>query len=84
MCLPTDPWSSWRFGKCRNPSRRQIIATSTGWHVVDSVRVVGFDNERGKGDHKHVNRRETPYRFTSVDQLLDDFFAEIEKWKPGH
>ncbi len=40
-------------------------------------RIVGFDNERGKGDHKHVLGVESPYGFTTLAQLLDDFEAEI-------
>ncbi|MCF3947333.1 toxin-antitoxin system TumE family protein [Acidiphilium iwatense] len=43
----------------------------------DGERVVGFDNERGKGDHKHVLGIESPYGFTTLAQLLDDFEAEI-------
>ena len=42
-------------------------------------RVVGFDNERGKGDHCLLDGREMPYRFTSIEALLADFQAEIEK-----
>ena len=38
-------------------------------YVVDGVRIVGFDNERGKGDHCHMDGKELPYTFTSVDQL---------------
>ena len=52
-------------------------------YIVDGVRVIGFDNERGKGDHQHENDRESPYTFTSVDQQLGDFFAEVETWKTG-
>ena len=47
-------------------------------YVVNGVRVVGFDNERGKGDHCHLDGKETPYVFTSVDQLLEDFIAAVE------
>lgn len=43
------------------------------------LRLVGFDNERGKGDHMHVAGAERPYSFTSLDQLLADFFAEVRK-----
>lgn len=32
-------------------------------YVVGGLRVVGFDNERGKGDHKHVSEQEQPYTF---------------------
>ncbi|MEY2633606.1 MAG: hypothetical protein RIR00_2260 [Pseudomonadota bacterium] len=50
-------------------------------YVVDHQRVVGFDNERGKGDHKHIDAEEQAYAFIGVDQLIDDFFLEVEKWK---
>ena len=47
-------------------------------YVVDGVRIVGFDNERGKGDHCHINGKELPYAFKGVDQLLEDFIAAVE------
>jgi hypothetical protein len=47
-------------------------------YVVDGVRIVGFDNERGKGDHCHMDEKELPYTFISVDQLLEDFIAAVE------
>jgi len=46
-------------------------------YIRDGVRVVGFDNERGKGDHMHLDGQELPYTFTGIDQLLADFFHEI-------
>jgi len=46
-------------------------------YVVDGVRIVGFDNERGKGDHCHLDGGEVPYTFTGVDQLIDDFIAAV-------
>ena len=45
--------------------------------VVDGERVLGFDNERGKGDHCHIGGREQPYRFTTVEQLVEDFIAAV-------
>ncbi len=40
----------------------------------------GIDiNERGKGDHIHLDGEEYPYRFTTLDQLIEDFMSEIEK-----
>jgi len=53
-------------------------------YVVKGERVVGFDNERGKGDHRHVGTKESAYRFTAVDRLIDDFLLEVEKWKREH
>jgi Family of unknown function (DUF6516) len=46
-------------------------------YVVSGVRVVGFDNERGKGDHCHFDGAEVPYAFTSVDQLIEDFISAV-------
>jgi hypothetical protein len=40
-------------------------------------RAIGYDNERGKGDHRHKDDVETPYRFTSLDKLLADFEADV-------
>lgn len=49
-------------------------------YLVDGARVVGFDNERGKGDHKHVGDAELAYVFRGVEQLVEDFLMEIERW----
>lgn len=46
-------------------------------YVVDGVRVVGFDNERGKGEHCHIEGKEMPYTFKSVAQLIEDFIAAV-------
>lgn len=48
-------------------------------YVVNGRRVVGFDNERGKGDHCHLDETERPYAFTSLDQLVEDFITEVAK-----
>ena len=47
-------------------------------YALDGVRVVGFDNERGKGDHYHIRRTERSYTFTSVEQLIADFIAAVD------
>lgn len=41
------------------------------------VRLVLFDNERGKGDHSHIREVECPYRFESVERLTEDFLAAV-------
>jgi hypothetical protein len=48
------------------------------YYGTAGVRIVGFDNERPKGDHCHVDGREKPYQFTDVDQLVDDFLAAVQ------
>ena len=46
-------------------------------YVLGGERVVGFDNERGKGDHCHLDGKELPYNFTTVAQLVEDFIAAV-------
>jgi hypothetical protein len=43
------------------------------------VREVGYDNERGKGDHRHFRGAETVYCFVSVEQLMADFWADVRR-----
>ncbi len=43
-----------------------------------SKRLVGYDNEAGKGDHKHLRDIEYTYEFTSVEKLIADFLADVE------
>ena len=50
-------------------------------YVVDGECVLRYDNESGKGDHRHMGGKETTYVFVSVDQLLDDFLADVARWK---
>jgi hypothetical protein len=38
---------------------------------------VRYDNERGKGDHRHLDGAECPYLFESVDKLLSDFESDL-------
>lgn len=47
-----------------------------GWPGREVIR---YDNERGKGDHRHVDGAELPYEFTTVERLLDDFESDIQK-----
>jgi hypothetical protein len=47
--------------------------------VRDGQRLVGYDNERGKGDHKHLGGREYNYRFIDIDTLVGDFLRDVEK-----
>jgi Family of unknown function (DUF6516) len=42
-------------------------------------RIVGYDNEAGKGDHRHLGLREEPYMFTTVEALIADFLADVER-----
>ena len=41
---------------------------------------IRYDNERGKGDHRHLGGQEEDYVFTTVEQLLEDFKRDVEDW----
>ena len=45
------------------------------------VRLVAYDNERGKGDHRHFGPKEEPYTFISVEHLVADFLADVESMR---
>ena len=47
--------------------------------IVEGQCVLRFDNETGKGDHRHVGGSETAYRFISAEQLLADFWTAVDK-----
>ena len=49
--------------------------------VVNGVCVLRYDNESGKGDHRHLHDAEEPYEFTDPDSLLADFWRDVEKWR---
>ena len=42
-------------------------------------RIVAYDNEHPKGDHRHADGREERYRFTDVETLVRDFLAEVAR-----
>ena len=52
-------------------------------YVVSGVCVLRYDNERGKGDHRHAGEVESPYLFSTPEQLFADFFGDIERWNDG-
>lgn len=41
--------------------------------------LVRYDNERGKGDHRHEGNMETRYWFVSIGKLLEDFVADVDR-----
>jgi len=44
----------------------------------DGTCVVRYDNEAGKGDHRHYGEREEGYRWSNLTTLLTDFRHDIE------
>lgn len=52
--------------------------------IVDGECVLRYDNETGKGDHKHVGDQEISTEFTDMKALVDDFLQEAEQWRQQH
>ncbi len=53
------------------------------YYGKEGERIVGYDNERGKGDHKHIQGIELQYEFKDIKQLLNDFLEDVKKVKNG-
>ena len=49
--------------------------------IVNGNCVLRYDNEAGKGDHKHIGGDEKPYIFTTPDALLEDFWNDVDNWR---
>lgn len=49
-------------------------------YVVDGECVLRYDNETGKGDHRHYAGRESTYTFSTPEKLIADFQRDIQRW----
>lgn len=50
----------------------------------DGECIVRYDNETGKGDHRHYGELEEPYTFNGLDKLMEDFMqdcARLAGWR---
>lgn len=50
------------------------------FHGTASECRVRYDNERGKGDHRHCGAEENAYVFTDLETLLADFEQDVTNW----
>ena len=71
----------WRVPFPVPPSRHDLKYSL--FYGRPGARGVGYDNERGKGDHRHFLGVETSYVFTSVEQLMSDFWADVRTLRGG-
>ncbi len=53
-------------------------------YVVKGVCVLRYDNERGKGGHRHWGAHERVYSFLSPEQLMRDFHTDVRRWNDEH
>lgn len=49
-------------------------------YIVNGVCVLRYDNESGKGDHRHYAGKQRAYVFSSSDKLISAFQADIARW----
>ena len=49
--------------------------------VHGGVCVLRYDNEVGKGDHRHMRTVEERYTFVDPDTLLADFWRDVATWR---
>lgn len=49
-------------------------------YIVRGECVLRYDNETGKGDHRHFGGKESAYVFITPEQLVADFQNDIARW----
>lgn len=42
-------------------------------------RLVGYDNERGRGDHRHLGDKQESYSFSTPERLIEEFLADVRR-----
>jgi hypothetical protein len=71
----------WRVPAPVSPSTHRLKYSL--FYGRPGIREVGYDNERGKGDHRHFKGVQTNYLFTSVEQLMADFWSDVRSLRGG-
>lgn len=67
----------WQLDSPVSASRHQLKYSL--FYGREGERIVGYDNERGKGDHKHIQGQEFPYRFAGPEKLIEDFLSDVRR-----
>ncbi len=49
-------------------------------YVVEGECVLRYDNEAGKGDHRHYGSKEEAYVFSTPENLIAAFQRDIARW----
>jgi len=52
-------------------------------YISNGVRIIGYDNAEGKGDHCHYWNCTEEYSFAGVKKLVSDFYNDVNKFKKG-
>ncbi|MBP2557684.1 hypothetical protein J2857_000435 [Neorhizobium galegae] len=62
----------------RNPERPHGLKYSF-FFGNPGERIIGYDNEAGKGDHRHYRHPEEHYRFVSLERMIRDFEDDVRR-----
>jgi hypothetical protein len=46
--------------------------------IENGICTLRYDNEAGKGDHRHIGSGELSYTFTTPEDLLADFWSDVD------
>lgn len=61
------------------PGLKYRLKYRLNYCLNDGTSLIRYDNEKGKGDHKHIGTEQEPYTFKDIDTLLDDFWRDIDE-----
>ena len=50
-------------------------------YIERRKRIIGYDNGERRGDHRHYEGEEESYEFMTVDDLIADFMADVDRWR---
>jgi hypothetical protein len=65
----------WRVPSPVLPSRHRLKYSL--FYGRPGIREIGYDNERGKGDHRHFQGVQAAYAFSTVERLMADFWSDV-------
>lgn len=76
----------------KTPRRPHGVSYSLTFHAPDNQRILGYDNAHGTAirrvpfdhRHRHPSDKGRPYSFQSAEQLLKDFFSDVDNWLKAH
>lgn len=71
----------WRVPSTVPPSTHDLKYSL--FYGRSGVREVGYDNEQGKGDHRHLRGGEEAYAFSTVEKLMTDFWSDVRALRGG-
>lgn len=72
----------WRLPQ-KSTDRRYGLKYRLYYGLADGTCLVRYDNEAGKGDHRHYGDQEQSYQFVDVETLVRDFLADIAMLRGG-